>query len=407
VKKNGKYQGGGWGQGSVRPYRRNGVVVPGKWRVQLYDPAIGGAVSRVVTAKTETEARSLVARQVVPDIRGAQDRLAAGKPFTLTFTALADEWLTRRTADGGSAKAVMEEQKKLNSRILPAFGSMQVSAITVRDLEAAYYHWAEKVSVTTVRHHHSVINAILNFGERQYPGKVTNPARLVRQLRPVEREKTVPDDKALMAIVLEAEKVDKTARGGIRSHRLMVYLAGATGGRRGELAALRWSDIDFEAGVIHISRSVGQSLDGEAEKGTKTPKSKRIVPIVNGLEDDLLAQRKRQGPGAVYVIGDGDGKEHLRLNRMTDRFRALATRTGYPKVRLHDMRHFYATMLLRSGMDVVQVAELMGHSNPYMTLKTYAHALPNAQVAGAVEAAMPNLGPVIDFDDPTTYELKA
>ena len=190
----------------------------------------------------------------------------------------------------------------------------------------------------------------------------------------------------------EAEAADAKGRDGIRTHRLMVHLAGATGGRRGEIAALRWSDVDLDAGTIHIVRSIGQSEGGEVEKGTKTPKSKRVVPIVNGLRDDLLAQREQQGAGAVYVIGDGDGKTPLRLNRMTTRFRALANRAGHPKVRLHDMRHAYASALLRSGMDVVQVAALLGHSTPYTTLKVYAHALPNAQVADAVEAALPKLG---------------
>ena len=170
-----KYEGGGWGQGSVKPYKRNGVVVPGKWRVQLYDPAIGNAVSRVVAARSEKEARAAVARQVVPDIRGAQDRLAAGKPFSLTFGELADEWLTRRAADGGSAKAVMEERKKLETRILPAFGSKQVTAITVRDLETAYYAWLLQVSVTTVRNYHRVINSILNFGREAVPRTVQQP----------------------------------------------------------------------------------------------------------------------------------------------------------------------------------------------------------------------------------------
>lgn len=364
--------------------------MPGKYRIQLYDPALGRAVGRVVTAESITAARALVARQVVPQIRGAQDRLATGKPFTLTFGELADEWLSRRKADGGSAKAIMEERKKLETRILPAFGNEQVAAITVRDLETSYFSWLSEVSVTTVRNYHRVINAIFNFGERQYPGRFNNPARLAKQPRVAEREHTTPDDEAMKAIMAEAEEADRHAQNGIRTHRLMVHLAAATGGRRGEIAALRWSDVDLDAGTIRILRSIGQSEDGEDEKATKTPKSKRTLPIVNGLRDDLLAQKERQGPSAVYVLGDDQGSEPVRLNRLTTRFRALAERAGYPKVRLHDLRHFYATMLIRSGMDIVQVCEFTGHSSPAILLKVYAHALPNTKVAGQVAAALPD-----------------
>ena len=62
----------GWGGGSVKPYKVKGKVVPGKYRVQLYDKALGRAVGQVVAAKSESEARALVLRQVVPDIRGAR-----------------------------------------------------------------------------------------------------------------------------------------------------------------------------------------------------------------------------------------------------------------------------------------------------------------------------------------------
>ena len=74
---------------------------------------------------------------------------------------------------------------------------------------------------------------------------------------------------------------------------------------------------------------------------------------------------------------------------MTTRFRALATHAGHPQVRLHDMRHAYASLLLRSGMDAVQVAALLGHSTPYTTLKVYATALPKPDLAAAIEAALP------------------
>ena len=184
--------------------------------------------------------------------------------------------------------------KKLNTRILPTFGHIQVVDLTVRDLENAYYAWVSQVSVTTVRNYHRVINTILNFGERQYPGRFTNPARNVRQPRAVERDATTPNDSALLAIVEAAEAADLKGRNGIRSHRLMVHLAASTGARRGELAALRWSDVDMTAGTIRITRSVAQSPNGEVEKGTKTAKSKRVVPIVNGLWDDLHAQQQRR-----------------------------------------------------------------------------------------------------------------
>jgi len=172
-----------------------------------------------------------------------------------------------------------------------------------------------------------------------------------------------------------------------------VTLAFVTGARRGELCALRWSDIDLDAGAVRIARSLVEDAEGQlVEKGTKTDRA-RLVSLdaraVALLKRHLQSQEVRAGGtlsgSAAYVLSDDtQSTQPIRPNKLTDRFTKLRKQVDLPDVRFHDLRHANITQLIGAGINVRTVSERAGHASSRMTLDRYSHALPAGDVAAAV-----------------------
>jgi len=164
-------------------------------------------------------------------------------------------------------------------------------------------------------------------------------------------------------------------------------LAAATGMRRGELLALRWTDVDLEKGLIAVERSVTQIRQ---ERVYVTPKNheRREVNIDPRTVDTLRAWRKVQVAerltwGAAYggaedlVFTWDDGRPVL-PDYVTKAFGTMTERLeGLPRLVLHELRDTHATILLRDGVPVHIVAKRLGHRDPSVTLNVYADAIPD------------------------------
>ncbi|MGH8993309.1 MAG: site-specific integrase, partial [Acidimicrobiia bacterium] len=180
------------------------------------------------------------------------------------------------------------------------------------------------------------------------------------------------------------------ARAGEENPAFTVFLqlAAATGARRGELVALRWTDVDLASGVLTIARGAVKGKNGLVVKDTKTHGTRRIA--LDRATVALLAAHRQAAESVAgacdtmllddaYVFSDDpEGQSSWRPWLVTQAFARLAARSGMPEVRLHDLRHFVATRLLGSGVDVRTVAGRLGHKNPNVTLSVYAHFLPEA-----------------------------
>ncbi|MST33970.1 tyrosine-type recombinase/integrase [Acidimicrobiaceae bacterium USS-CC1] len=155
--------------------------------------------------------------------------------------------------------------------------------------------------------------------------------------------------------------------------------------RRGELAGLRWSAVDLEAGVLRVveTRVVVQAK--AVSSLPKTDGSRRSVPLDDRLVAELRAHRARQAeerlrPGAAwqdtgFVFVDELGAPY-RPETFSRTFTRLATAAGLRPIRLHDLRYTAATLMLASGENVKVVAEILGHSSPVVTQTIYQHVLP-------------------------------
>jgi integrase len=222
----------------------------------------------------------------------------------------------------------------------------------------------------------------------------TNP---LREIDPPRRSKTglaPPLPEEVARLLARADEIDP---------ELGVYLrlAAASGARRGELGALRWTDLDLEGGELTVARAV--VLDGSGgyvEKDTKTHQQ-RIVSIDPATAASLTALGKRAAanallcgvslPADAFVFSpEADGSVAWNPDRWTYAFVKLRADAGVD-CRLHDLRHYHGTELADAGIPLTAVRDRLGHTS-LATTSIYAHArrVRDLAAAEAIARALPN-----------------
>ncbi|MEU7500561.1 site-specific integrase [Streptomyces griseofuscus] len=253
-------------------------------------------------------------------------------------------------------------------------------------------------SARTVQYAHAVLRSALQQAIREEL-IVRNVARIV-ETPTVDRKEVRPLDAG------EAKALLRTAR----SHRLYALwlLLVSTGLRRGEVLGLTWSDVDLNAGTLRVRRNV-QRIRRELIFGTpKTMRSVRTVSLprrcVQALTQHRAAQdreRKIAGPkwkpaegqpaGLIFTTSTGRVIDPRGLNRMLT---ILCRDARVPRVRVHDLRHTCASLLLAQGVDARTIMETLGHSTITMTLDTYAHVM-----GTTLRAAADRMDDALGLDD--------
>ncbi|MGH9019275.1 MAG: site-specific integrase [Acidimicrobiales bacterium] len=162
-------------------------------------------------------------------------------------------------------------------------------------------------------------------------------------------------------------------------------MAATTGCRRGELCGLRWSDVDLVASTIVVRRSISDAGGVVSVKGTKTHQARRLAldpSTVEVFHRQRLRDEERAQAADVALSADAyvwsqtlDASAPYRPDRVTGIFRNLTDRLDMPHVTFHTLRHFAATTLAGTGVAVRTIAGRLGHANPNLTLRTYAHFL--------------------------------
>lgn len=161
-----------------------------------------------------------------------------------------------------------------------------------------------------------------------------------------------------------------------------LWLSANTGMRRGELLGLRWGDLDLDARRLSVNRaliSVGYEL---YESRGKTRTARRTIDLDARTVELLVSSRRGGSDDESYVFAHDDGSP-IHPQVLSDAFKKLVARSGLPRIRLHDLRHTHATLLLKAGVPIKVVSERLGHSTPAFTMATYQHVLPGMQAEAA------------------------
>jgi integrase len=331
-----------------------------------------------------------------------------------------EEWLEGHSASV-KPKTWSGYRDDLRRYVIPHIGRMRLQAVRPATLSKLYVdllksggHGGKPLAVPTVRHVHRTLRKALNDAVLIDGVLSSNPAllaKLPKETRRVTRGMWTAED---LDVFMES----------ISGHRLHAFyrVAAFTGARRGEVLHLRWSDLDLEEDIIRFEGSTGV-VDGERIDGTTKGGRSRVVGIDGGtrrvLEKHRLAQAAdRQLAGPDWFVSDlvftsqlgrplhPDTPTQL-MPKLIEAHNSPTTparrnhpaeplpRPGHqlPHVRLHDLRHLHATLLLLEGVPVHVVANRLGHSDPAVTLRVYAHVLRESAsgvadvFAGAIERA--------------------
>ena len=177
-------------------------------------------------------------------------------------------------------------------------------------------------------------------------------------------------------------------------------LAATTGIRRGELAGLRWRDVDLDRGRVTVVQQRAKGGGTVSMGPTKTRRSRRLVAIdavtvaalrahrKAQLEERLLLGRGYHDEDIVFCRIDGQA---FHPDRLSQQFKTLVGAAGLPWITLHGLRHTHATLMLQAGVHPKVVQERLGHASIAITLDTYSHAIPAMQ-----EDAAHRLAAIID-----------
>jgi integrase len=194
---------------------------------------------------------------------------------------------------------------------------------------------------------------------------------------------------------------------------MLALLALATGARRNELLALRWQDVELDAGRLRIETSLEQTrAHGIRVKAPKTRKGRRTISLpAHAVAELRLHWREQQeqrlalgagrSPADSPVLAAFDGKPQS-PGAVTKAWARATEAIGMPEAGLHSLRHTHASMLIASGMDILTISRRLGHASPTVTLGTYGHLIHGAddRAAKIMDAAFGSKAVAIEAKRP-------
>jgi integrase len=320
---------------------------------------------RSVYAKTKADAQAKLRAALVGADAGVRQPSAK-----LTV----DDWLDAWLAGGTWRPRTRESYEDTVERyIRPHLGRMSLAKLDADDVRRMLASLARRkpaLSPTTQRYAYSVLRIALGRAVKE--GKVLrNVAVLVDAPTKARRE--------LTPLTAEQARAFLAASAGERFGPLYAC-AIATGLRQGELLALRWADVDVDAGTLTVRGTLQRGTATVAEP--KTAGSRRTLALSNvalgalreqrrrQLEERLAAGRRWRDGGFVFTTGAG---APLDSRNVTQSLQVSLAKAGLPRQRFHDLRHAYATLLLAAGEELATLSKSLGHSNLSTTADVYAH----------------------------------
>lgn len=360
----------------------------GRWEARYTvgrDPGTGKQIQKSIYGKTQNEVRRKL-NGIIKDIDDGQ----YSDDGSMTVGRWMDIWLEEYTLNiKDTTKRSYSDQIRLH--IKPGLGAVKLSKLTPLMIQRFYNKLSESgrivredrkqqedpgLSARSVRNVHNVLHKALKQATRPPHSLIKyNPADAVELPRVVEKEMNTLTKEEIAALLNDLKN---------DWHYPMFYVAMFCGLRRGELLGLQWKNIDFEKRTIRIT--------GQLQRERKKGGINRIVPLKNdktrviypadSVFDVLLDHKhiqdiikkdagdKWQDTGAVFTNPTGGWLEGSAVYRCL--MRHLAN-IGIEDVRLHDLRHTFATISIAEGVDIKTLQEELGHHDPGFTLRVYGH----------------------------------
>jgi integrase len=351
----------------------------GKWVAQLtwVDPATGRKLKREKHCATRKEAEQALAQMVAEQARGL-----LMDPSRLTTRDFALEYLRRLEREGLRPNSIRLAQGEL-AYALPSLkdpkahdplGRMRLQEVKPVHVRAALDRVIEAgYAPRTVARVLMRLKALFREALR-LELVARNPAEAIQVRLPKGEKAARALEPEEVARLLEAAEASRS-----RDMALLLRLMLETGLRRGEALALQWGDVDLERGEVRVWRAWAKVGSKGAFTPLKTPAAKRVVPLPLGLlrrlkarKEELLERLNPEEVDGLHLVG---GVKPVDPDAFNHYLRRLAEKAGLGRVRVHDLRHTWATLALSRGIPLEVVSERLGHASPTITLNVYRHLL--------------------------------
>lgn len=364
------------------PINKTGLKKDGKmqYRVRVnYTDAAGKAHQVERTAYGNAEAVALE-QQLIAEYK---DKQHSATP-KITVQQLCDEYEvyhaheTRKTSHDSTMRA-------LRLRVLPTMADCRLDKLS----QPVLARWKNEIaatdlSIVTKQNAYSAFAALLNYAVKmEYIAK--NPLVTLGNFKdsnvidkPAEKLQYYTPDQFCAYIKAVRDLAKSVTDWG---YYVFFNIAFYTGARKGEINALKWSDIDEN--IMHIRRSIAQKLKGgDVETPPKNKSSYRDLQIPEPLMK-ILAKHKERQRAASRLFSDDyricGGERPLRDTSIENKNKAFAEAAKLPHIRIHDFRHTHASLLVNEGINIQEIARRLGHSNVQMTWNTYSHLYPREE----------------------------
>jgi len=335
----------------------------GKWVIDYRDQ-FGKRHWETCSSKKEAEERLA---EVLLEIRAGTFSPARG---TMLFKDLASLWFENHAKLNVRPNTCYTYQGHLNKHLIPFFGNMKVSSITPAVVDRFK---AEKLKQGL---HRETINKSLTILGSIFRYAVKNRFLRYNIMQDVDKLRTTleekREDREREINILSPQEVLLLIKHTVPKYRPLILTAVLTGMRQSELLALQWDDIDWNAGQVYVRRMVYRGRFFEP----KSRKSKRKVDMTPVLISVLKRWRLACPPSKynlVFPTQEGNPMNPANLRRRI--FEPALRRAGLPRIRFHDLRHTYASLLILQGEHPKYIQAQMGHSSIKVTMDIYGHLM--------------------------------
>ena len=300
----------------------------------------------------------------------------------VTVAEYLEDWLQNTARVNVTPGIHRKYVHQMRDHVCPYVGSVKLSELRPAHVRVVKQELLDRgLAPSTVGYSLGTLSTALNQAveDELIP---SNPARSVKK----------PKNRKGGMRVLSAEQaaalVDSVR--GTR-HEALYAVAVWLGPRQGELAALKWADVDPERRLLSVRNSVSTDRAGEVWSTTKSGEEREIF-LPERIAASLARHRKMQAEEKLAAGGSWTNPDLVfpntkggvnRRATVYENFQRHREKAGLPPMRFHDLRDTAATLMIRAGVDVRTVADILGHADPAMTLRRYAHVLPDMRERAA------------------------
>ncbi len=362
----------------------------GSWEI-FYDMGADPVTGRRRQKSQTVKGTKRDAQRTLREVLLSVEQGSYVKPNKVTL----GEWLTQWLRDYASMNTTDRTQESYASTVgrhlIPSLGKVMLADLQPQHIKSYYAEKLSKgradgkggLSARSVVYHHRILSKALDYAVKMGV-VVRNVAGLVQP----------PRVKRVRMNTLSTEEVTRFLEAA-KETDYYVYFATLlyTGLRRGELLALRWRNLDLVKGMLTVVETAYKLGNGDyIIKEPKTAQSRRTISLplslvelfkVYRIDQELL--RIQLGVSLnvddfVFIRPDG---RPINPNAVTLAFRRIIKKAGLKDIRIHDLRHTHATLMLKAGVNPKVVSERLGHASISITLDIYSHVLPGMQEAAA------------------------